>query len=273
MANRPSRLVIAAHLGAVVAAAALAWTTSGTADWDPALMIALFGFSVLSDLTAVASIGSKIKISGSFLALVVAMVFLGGPPAALIGVGTMVFGWLRWREAPHYFLNNIATYAWFPLIGGLAFHWARGGAEFSDSGGELYLLVLALFAMSLLLNFVAIAGYASYLERTSIWTKVEKVLMPGLASEAVAAVLALAIVHLYTVGGTATVALLGIALYLFQILLGELFMSESRAEELEERTRQLASLQIGVLTLVPARARPARPHDRPPQRRRRPLLA
>ena len=240
--------MIAAHIGVIAAALVVAVATADTADWDPALMIALFGFSVLSDVTAVSSVGSKIKISGSFLALVVAMVCLGGPPAALIGVCTMVLGWLRWREAPHYFLNNIATYAWFPLIGGLGFHWARGGAEFSDSGGVLYLLVLGLFGLSLLLNFVAIAGYASYLERTSIWTKVEKVLMPGLASEAVAAVLALAIVHLYTVGGTATVALLGIALYLFQILLGELFMSESRAEQLEERTRQLASLQIGVLT-------------------------
>ena len=82
----------------------------------------------------------------------------------------------------------------------------RWAGWFGVANAGLYLLVLALFVLSLALNFVSIAGYASYLERTSIWTKVERVLMPGLASEAVAAVLALAIVHLYTVGGTATVA-------------------------------------------------------------------
>jgi putative nucleotidyltransferase with HDIG domain len=248
MPNRPSRAVIAAHVGAVVAAVVVAVLMSGSADWDPGLMVALFGFSVLSDLTAVSSVGSKIKISGSFLALVVAMVFLGGPPAALLGTGTIALGWLRWREAPHYFLNNLATYAWVPLLGGLAFRWAHEATNAGKNEAVLYLLVLGLFAFSLALNFILIAGYSSYLDRISIWTKVDKVLMPGLASEAVAAVLALAIVHLYMVGGAATVALLGIALYLFQILLGKLFTSEARAEELEVRTQQLAALQIGVLT-------------------------
>ena len=60
----------------------------------------LLAFSVFSDLTAVTT-ESQIKISGSFLALVVAMVFLGGTPAALIGVLTILVGWLRWRDAWH----------------------------------------------------------------------------------------------------------------------------------------------------------------------------
>ena len=59
----------------------------------------LLAFSVFSDLTAVAT-ESKVKISGSFLALVLAMVFLGGTPAALIGVITILVGWLRWRDEP-----------------------------------------------------------------------------------------------------------------------------------------------------------------------------
>ena len=59
---------------------------------------------------------SKVKISGSFLALVLAMVFLGGTPAAVIGVMTIFVGWLRWRDAWHYLLNNVLTYATFPLV-------------------------------------------------------------------------------------------------------------------------------------------------------------
>ena len=65
------------------------------------------------------------KISGSFLALVLAMVFLGGTPAAVIGVVTITVGWLRWRDNPHDLLNNLVAYAWFPLVGGLAFAAAR----------------------------------------------------------------------------------------------------------------------------------------------------
>ena len=248
MAQSPSRTVLAFHAAAIAGGGFLAWSTAGQADWDPALIAALLGFSALSDLTAVSSVGSKIKISASFLALVVAMVFLGGAPAAVIGAATIALGWVRWREPGHYFLNNLATYVWFPLLGGLAFHEALAMTGSEPQTVGFYLLVLALFAFALAFNFLAIASYACFLDREPLSAKVRKVLLPGLASEAVAAVLALAVVHLYSVGGAGTVALLGIALYLFQHLLGRLFTSEARAEELERRTRQLASLQIGVLT-------------------------
>ena len=72
-----------------------------------ALFAILLGFSIFSDLTAIET-SSKLKISGSFLALVLAMVFLGGTPAALIGVLTILVGWLRWRDEPHDLLNNLA---------------------------------------------------------------------------------------------------------------------------------------------------------------------
>jgi hypothetical protein len=88
-------------------AAVSAWE-SAAADWDLPLFFILLGFSVFSDLTAI-STTSKVKISGSFLALVLAMVFLGGTPAAVIGVLTILAGWLRWRDAGHYLLNNLLT--------------------------------------------------------------------------------------------------------------------------------------------------------------------
>ena len=59
---------------------------AGNANWDWSCSLTLLAFSVVSDLVAVDTRPS-VKISGSFLALVLAMVFLGGPPAALIGVG------------------------------------------------------------------------------------------------------------------------------------------------------------------------------------------
>ena len=103
----------------LVAVAAAVWVAP-QANWDLPLFGILLGFSVFSDLTAIPT-NSRVKISGSFLALTLAMVFLGGAPAALIGAITILAGWLRWRDAPHDLLNNLATYATFPLIGGIAF--------------------------------------------------------------------------------------------------------------------------------------------------------
>ena len=106
-----------ALLGAVGAAAVL---RAGHSDWDPALFGILLGFSIFSDLTAIET-EKHLKISGSFLALVLAMVFLGGAPAAVIGVISILVGWLRWRDKPHDLLNNLVTYATFPLLCGIAF--------------------------------------------------------------------------------------------------------------------------------------------------------
>ena len=68
------------------------------------------------------------KLSGSFLPIVVAMVFLGGPPAALIGVVTILVGWLSRGTPPHYLLNNLLSFVTFPMVSGLAFHWVTTGA-------------------------------------------------------------------------------------------------------------------------------------------------
>src|ERR671921_2588599 len=119
--TRPTRTAIALMVGVLLLTAAVAVWRASRCNWDLALFGVLLAFSIFSDLTAV-STESKVKVSGSFLALVVAMVFLGGTPAALIGVATILTGWLRWRDEWHYLLNNLLTYALFPVIGGIAFH-------------------------------------------------------------------------------------------------------------------------------------------------------
>jgi hypothetical protein len=70
-----------------------------------------------------------------------AAVLLGGGPAALIGVLTISLGWLRPREDTHYLLNNLATYARFPLLGGLFFHATTRAAHAGRHALAYYLLV------------------------------------------------------------------------------------------------------------------------------------
>src|ERR1044072_1089202 len=99
--TRPTRPMIAAMVAALVATFASGVWWAPRCDWDLALFAVLLTFSVFSDLTAV-STQSRVKVSGSFLALVVAMVFLGGTPAAVIGLATIFVGWLRWHDEGHY---------------------------------------------------------------------------------------------------------------------------------------------------------------------------
>jgi putative nucleotidyltransferase with HDIG domain len=77
------------------------------------------------------------------------------------------------------------------------------------------------------------------------------------ASELAAASMAMGVAFLYHRIGIAAILLFGIVLFTYQYLLGQLRISERRAEELERRgkqlgarTRQLATLQVGMLSAL-----------------------
>lgn len=234
---------------ALVASVAVAALTAGTADWDFALLGILLAFSIFSDLTAI-STSSRVKLSGSFLPIVLAMALLGGPPAAVIGVVSILVGTLvNQRNALHFFLNNLLTYTVFPLAGGLLFHEALIATGVTPADAVFYLMVFALFQVALAINFVMIAGYGCYIERSPFSAKL-RVLIPVLPSEFASAMLAAAVAFIYHQIGLAGIALSGIVIVTFQYLLGALILSQERAEELELRSKQLASFQVGMLSAM-----------------------
>jgi putative nucleotidyltransferase with HDIG domain len=245
---RPTALAVFAMLAALAVTAAVGVWDAGESTWDLGFFAVLLAFSIFSDLTAVPT-ESKVKVSGSFLALVVAMVFLGGTPAALIGIATILCGWLRWRDEWHYLLDNILTYALFPLVGGIAFHASITALDLTAADPAFYLCVFALFQLALALNFVMIASYGCYVERSSFSTKL-RVLPPVLPSEFASAMLAVAVAYIYHEIGIAAIALFGVVLVTFQYLLGQLLLSQQRAHELEQRSKQLASFQVGMLSAM-----------------------
>ncbi len=235
-------------VGLALVTAAAIWRAP-SANWNLPLFCILLGFSVFSDLTAI-STTSKVKISGSFLALVLAMVFLGGTPAAVIGVLTILAGWLRWRDAGHYLLNNLLTYATFPLVSGILFHEIVVDGHVAENDASFYALIFAVFLVALAINFTMIASYSCYLDRSSFFNKVRTALFPLLPSELAAALMAVGVAYLYVQVGLAGVAMFGVVLVTFQYLLGALLVSQQRAEELELRSKQLASFQVGMLSAM-----------------------
>jgi putative nucleotidyltransferase with HDIG domain len=247
-AKRPTPLVLAAQMAGFAATVAIAVWRGPEADWDPALLGTLLAFSVFSDLTAVPT-SSRVRISGSFLALVLAMVFLGGPPAALIGVVTILAGWIHGREEWHYLLNNLLTYALFPLAGGVLFHSVVDAANLTASDPAFYALIFGLFQFTLVINFLLIATYGAYVERVPFSQKL-RVLPPVLPSEVASALMSVGVAFIYHQIGIASIALFGLVLITFQYLLGQLLLSQQRADELEQRSNQLASFQVGMLSAL-----------------------
>jgi putative nucleotidyltransferase with HDIG domain len=247
--QRPTRLNQALLATALVTVIGVTAWQAGDANWNLPLLVSLLGFAIFSDLTAIET-DSRLKISGSFLALVLAMVFLGGALAALIGVLSILAGWLRWRESPHDLLVNSLTYMTFPLVGGLAFHEIVGATQITSADPVFYVLVFGVFLVALAMNFTMVAADACYLERSSFAEKVRTALIPLLPSELAAALMAVGVAFLYVQIGLAGVALFGIVLIIFQYLLGALIKSQERAEELELRSKQLASFQVGMLSAM-----------------------
>jgi putative nucleotidyltransferase with HDIG domain len=250
MPGRPSRAIIALQVGALAAAVAVAVWRDPHSNWDLPLFGTLLALSIVSDLSAIDVRAHQVKISGSFLAIVTAIVFLGSTPAAVIGVLTIFAGWLRSRYAADYLLINLVTYTWFPLFTGIGFYElvSAGGVESTDVA--FYLLVFAVFTVALAINFSLIAAYTCYEERSRFATKVRRALVPLLPSELASALLALVIAFAYVQLGTAAVALLSVVVVVFQYLVGALLLSQDRSDELELRAKQLAGFQVALLSAL-----------------------
>jgi len=247
--QRPTRLSYILLLLGLAAAVAVAIQQAPAANWNMALFGILLGFSAFSDVTSIET-ESRLKISGSFLAHVLAMVFLGGTPAALIGVISILVGWLRFRVGWNFLLVNLLTYMTFPLVVGIAFHEVLLATGITAADPAFYVLVFASFLSALAINFSMIAAYSCYLARSSFIEKVRIALIPLLPSELAAALMAVGVAFIYNEIGLAGVALFGIVLVIFQYLLGALLKSQERARELEMRTNQLASFQVGMLSAL-----------------------
>ncbi len=238
------------ELFALAVAAGIAVLRADQANWDPVLFGALLTLSLASDLSAVQSAASRVKVAGSFLAIVVAAVFLGPTPAVVIGVLTILVGWAGLRYSREDLLINLVTYAWFPLAAGIAFHDISELVGMAMGSADFYLLVLATFMLALVIDTALIAGYSAYVESGSTWTKLARMLGPVLPSELASAALCVGIAWAYVELGLATMILFAAVLLIFQYLMGALLLSQQRADELELRAKQLAGFQVALLSAL-----------------------
>jgi putative nucleotidyltransferase with HDIG domain len=229
-----------------VALAAGAGVVFSRLDWgklDVPLLVALAACAIASDLQAMRTGATKVRVSGSFLALITAMVFLGPAAAAVLGMVTVAVGWFASREEPHYLLSNLAIYCWVPFLSATGFADVRDALGLHSGDSAYYLLVFALFFTALALNFAWVALYISRVTGEPVLTLVRRVLPPVLPSELVSAVFAVGLVKFYESLGMVALVFFALLLGTFQYILRELLLSQQRSD-------QLASFQVGMLSTL-----------------------
>src|SRR4051794_3047609 len=238
--SRRSTALVGAEGALLIVAAAVAAVTSTREDWEPiGLVLVLTALALGSDRFAVSHEGQRI--SGSFLALVLAMTLAGPAPAVAIGVTSVLVDHAIARNPLPRLITNLATFATFPLVGGLLARWAIDVFNIDPTGAGFTLLVLAVFIVTILLDFLMIAGDHCFHERKPLGHEFRVIFVPVLPSELISALLCALVASVYVRTGVAAMVLMVVVLVVFQYLLTQLLLSRERAE-------RLAGMQIGVLT-------------------------
>lgn len=241
-----TRALVGIQVIALTGAVVGAIFASRQADWVHLdLFFGLLAVALISDSLALRM--GRLYVSGSFSALVLAMTLLGPTPAAVIGVTLIVVNALRSPLKPRLLLANLFAYTTFPLAGGLV---ARTLDPLFVGGDLIAALVLIVFIVSLLLNFVLIYGEHVLVERVTWRAGIRDVLIPVLPSELASGLLTCAVAILESKAGNSALLMSAIVVLVFQYLLRTARVAVDRGQELEERNQQLAVLQVGLISTM-----------------------
>jgi putative nucleotidyltransferase with HDIG domain len=246
-------LLLASAVGGV------AWMSSPE-EWRPLMLVALlFALALVGEWFSIETRGGG-DLSASFVALVLAMSLLGPAPAVVLGIASTIFVCLRRGLRPAAWLNNLTTFALILLAGGLMVRGLGGNVHdphnhHMTQGVTFALIVYGAFLVATVFNFALLALAAQVEKGRSLRTEVRELFLPLLPGQLATGALATLLAIAYTNLGL-SVLLGGVVVVLvFQYLTIALLRSEDRADRLQARTVQLASLQFGVLaTLMDALA-------------------
>jgi putative nucleotidyltransferase with HDIG domain len=248
-----TRLFWLAEAILLVGAIATAVLTSRAEDWQPLQLVVLLMALALGGQRLSINLRGQ-EITAAFIALVLAMTLLGPAPAALFGIAAMVLTSASRRLPPAAWLNNLATFAAFPVVGGLLTRALAGNVHHDvhhfTQGLTFALVVVAVFVVTDGMNFLLIALDNWILEGRRLSNQVRDVLVPILPGQVAAAALAAALAVAYTNLGFPVLLCSVLVILIFQYLAMALLRSEDRADQLEARSMHLASLQLGVLTTL-----------------------
>jgi putative nucleotidyltransferase with HDIG domain len=244
--HRELKLVIAESIMLVgsIAAAALLSTQE---QWQPFDLVGLLAVVVVgSDFLTLRA--KRFRISGSFLGLVLTMALLGPAPAVAMGIAGASVDATRGRTRGSLLLSNVATYAFFPLLGALILQAVRESSGAEEDGFAL--AVFAVFVGANILNFVLIAGHTVYVRGGSLMQLFRTVYLPVLPWELATASLTAMTVYGFQVYGNTVIGLFALALGVSQLVLRSVLEGQAHGEEVVRRTDQLDVRHEGMVGLL-----------------------
>lgn len=223
-------------------------------EWEPlTLVLILFALSLGGRKVWFITIRGQ-HLAPGLVAQVLAMVVLGPAPAVAMSVLVAVLICVGRDLRPSAWLNNLAAFAVFPLLGGLLTQWVIGDvhdkANALAMGPVFALVVFVVFLIANALNFLVIALDNLVFENQPLVSQIRETFTPMLPGQTAAAALTGMLAVAYTNLGLPVVFAAVLVVAIFQYLLVALLRSEDRADQLEARTVHLASLQLGVLTTL-----------------------
>ena len=230
--------------GVLVTAALL----SSAHQWRPSALVGLLTVLVLGSDFIVFD-AKRFRIGGSFLGLVLTMAILGPAPAVALGLASAVVDALRHRPRGSYLLNNLVTYATFPLLGALALRWLAH-TPLGDEGGSYSVAVLFVFMAVNVLNFTMIAGHTVLLRGGSLLTMFRSVYLPVLPWELATASLTAMAIYGFKVYGLPVIGVFVLSLATSQLLLRAVLRGQQTEEEIVRRRDQLDVAHEGLLGLL-----------------------
>ena len=233
--------VQAAGLVATLIAAAV---TSRAADWDPLWLVgALIAFAALSDMLALHFRG--LHMTGAFSAVILAATLLGPAPAVLVGLTCIVVATVQSRSETDLVLSSLFTWTVFPFAGGMM---ARALEPHMSSEIDFCILAFAVYMACNILNFVLIWGYLVQTRGKTWISGVRDVYAKVLPVEVATGLAVVAVVYVDRRVGPESIVLVSLVALVFQYMLKTALQALERGEQLEERNRQLAALQFGLIS-------------------------
>jgi putative nucleotidyltransferase with HDIG domain len=247
------RMFCAAEALALMGALGAAAWLSRAQEWQPLLLVGLLAILSLGGQRLVFTIRGQ-HLSAGLVAQVLAMCLLGPAPAVAVSIAAAIFISVGRQLPLSAWLNNLTTFAIFPLVGGLLAQTLIGNvhdpANQLAKGVPFALAVFAVYFVSLILDFGVIALDNWIVENRRMSEQIRDVLGPVLPGHVAAGVLTAVLAVAYTNLGTSVLFGSVLVIVIFQHLMVALLRSEERADQLEARSVHLASLQLGVLTTL-----------------------
>jgi putative nucleotidyltransferase with HDIG domain len=241
------RTVLSATFGGILLTAAFgAVLASRAEDWKPLSLVGLlFILAAGSELLNVEI--RSLRLSGSFVAFVLAMALLGPAPAAALMIACILLDAAVTRPTIDRILINAGTFATVGLLGGLGME-LSGGTGYED---PLWFsaAVFVVFMGAHTLNFVLIASSAHFgfgVPRAVLGRS----FVTALPSQFATALLTAGVAFTYGHLGMGSIGLAAVILFVFLYIVRTSIQAQDRGDELTQRTRELASLQMGLLSTV-----------------------